>query len=121
MAFLQAREACVDRRQIVLYLAVAPRPGKGAEPQIVLDRHVAKQFAPLRDEAHAAPHARLDREIGEILTIVANAAACWQQPHQSREQRGLAGAVRADHGDDPAAADVEASVAQHGHLAVAYR
>jgi hypothetical protein len=95
--------------------------GKGAEPQIVFDRHFAKQLAPLGDQAHAAPHARLDRKIGEILTIVANAAACWQQPHQSREQRGLAGAVGADHSDDAPAADVEASVPQYRHLAVAHR
>jgi len=41
-ALLQAGEACVDRRQIVLCLAVAQQPGKGAEPQIVFDRHFAK-------------------------------------------------------------------------------
>ena len=73
----------------------------GAEPQIVEHRHFGEQFALLRHEAEAALDALLDLEAGKIDAVERDAAAEAQQAHRAGQQRRLAGAVRADDGDDP--------------------
>ena len=53
------------------------------------------------------------------MLLVAALAVRRQQAHQRRQQRGLAGAVRADHGDDLAGLHLEADAGHGFDLAVA--
>ena len=57
--------------------------------------------------ADAARHHRLDAGARDALAAEQHAAARGQQAHRRAQQRGLAGAVGADHGDDLAFVDAQ--------------
>ena len=83
--------------------ALGGRGAEAAEQQVVLHRHGAEQLAPLRHQRQAHRHALLDGVAVERGAVERHARRCdGQQAHHRVEQRGLAGAVGADHGDDAA-------------------
>src|SRR5690606_28260643 len=86
---------------------------------VVLDRQLAEELAALGNEAYAACDARLDFGGAEIVAGVAHAPGAGQQAHQGAEQRRLAGAVRADHGDDRSLLHAQRDAVQRLDLAVA--
>ncbi len=122
-ALPQAREQRVDLVHRLAVVALARAVAlEGAEQQVVLDRHLAEQFALLRHQRHAARDHRLDRRLrfdgaGESHHA-ARGAGRRQRAHDRGEQRRLAGAVGTDDGDDLADADVEVGVRQRLDLAV---
>src|SRR5262245_25845200 len=68
LAFVQAREACIDFGQLLIDLMLAPMP-KAAKPQIVQDGERAKKFATLRHQHQAGGHAVLDPHEPEVLAF----------------------------------------------------
>ena len=112
----EARKTVVDLPQALIGAVASARIG--AEQQIVRDRHVAEQFPPLRNKAKAALDAFLDVEAGEVEAVIHHPSAPAQQTGGGREQRRLAGAVRADDGDDLARLHDETDAAHGLDLAV---
>ncbi len=86
--------------------------------QIVLHAHGAEQLAALRHEREAEADAFLDAEAVERGALEGDAAGGGQNAHGGVEQRGLAGAVGADDGDDAAGLDGQRDVAHGLDLAV---
>jgi hypothetical protein len=86
----------------------APMAGEGAEQQVVGHRHAAEQFALFRHQHQAFGDQHIDRHLAQRrLALVLHLATRRQQAHQGRQQRGLAGAVGTDDGDDLAFADAQ--------------
>ena len=104
LALVQAREqrgrssssraACCGLRRAALAVA--------AQQQVVGHRHRGEQGARLRHQRDAALHALLQRQALHRLTVERHLAARGQHAHQGVQQRALAGAVGADHGDHAA-------------------
>ena len=99
---LQRREQIVDALQRVVILRMA---AVGAELEIVLHRERREHLARLRHLGDAARDTRMRRQPVDILTVELDTAArlrlhARNHPHQ----RGLAGAVVADEGNDLALA-----------------
>jgi len=86
---------------------------EAAEQQIVLDRHVGEQFAAFRHQTEAGLHAALQRDRADIIAAESDATFGLQQPHDGVEQRGLAGAVGADHGDQRARRHRDRDIMHH--------
>lgn len=84
-----------------------------AEQQVVFDRHFAEQLALFRHQRHAAPHHGLDRGPRDGVAAQRQAALRGQQAHDGVQQRGLAGAVGADQGDDFAGLHAQLHILQH--------
>ena len=95
---------------------------KSAQQEVVLDAHFGKQLALLGDQGHSLTYQFLDAARSVLpLAEVYDLAARRQQTDQRTEQCGLAGAVRADDGDDLAAVHLEGHPVQRVDLAVADR
>ena len=95
---------------------VPARVEVGAEAQVVGDREPGVRRGVLGDEA----------DLGQLGRVGGRAAAAHldrpggrrQEPDRQAEQRGLAGAVRADQAGDPAGRDLEGAVPQRPAAAV---
>jgi hypothetical protein len=69
-------------------------------------------------QAEAGGDAVLDLELRHVRAGKGNTALQRQDAHDGVEQRGLAGAVGADDGDDLVVADLERDRADRFHLAI---
>jgi hypothetical protein len=77
-------------------------------------------LAVLRHQAQAGRDAVLDLELRHVAAGKGHAAPQWQDPHDRIQQRGLAGAVGADNGDDLVVGDVERHRADGLDLAIGH-
>ena len=95
-ALAQDREHREHRLDPALDLA-AVLQDVAAHPDVLLDRHVGEQAPVLRHETDAAPQDLVGAQPGERLAPERDpAAARRQQPADHAQERGFAGAVRAD-------------------------
>src|SRR3954465_14117309 len=101
---------------------VAMRAGTrvvGAEEHVVVHAEKRKQPPALEDMGNADARSPVGRHGLNALAIETNAARHGtQQPRDRVDERGLAGAVRAEEGHDFAAADVEVGLPDHLELAI---
>ena len=120
-ALLQARKDGKDflhaRGLVALTLAPAP---KAAQQQVVFDRHLAEQLALFRHQRDAGGHHHLHRGPDQRSAVQRQRAARGQQAHGRAQQRGLAGAVRPDHGDDLAFIDRQRQLVHGLHRAIGH-
>src|SRR4051812_27476829 len=91
----------------------------GAEEHVVVHGEKRKQPPALEDVGNADARAPVGRHGVNTLALEMNAARHrTQQPGNRVDERGLAGAVRAEDGHDFAAADMEARLPEDLELAV---
>jgi hypothetical protein len=97
-----------------------PRLGAIAtDLEILLHAHIHEQPPAFRDDRNTAAAARARTGRGDIFAIEAqHAAANGQEPRERVGERGLAGTVGPDHGDQLAVADGERHVPQRRRIAV---
>jgi hypothetical protein len=112
------REQSIDVRQRPLQSGRVAAARIAAEQQIVGDRHVAEQLAPLGHEAEAVFDPRLDIEPPQIHAIERHASMPAQQSHRCAEQRGLARPVGTDDGHDLSGLDRQRHAAHRLDLVV---
>src|SRR5262249_32444133 len=115
-SLLQAREQRIDPLEGLSGPRL--RHAEGAELEVVLDIHAGEQFAVLGDEAQPQRDAVLDLKPAKVLAVEGDTALQRQDAHDGVEQRGLAGAIGADDGDDLAVPDVERDRAHGLDLAI---
>ena len=96
------------------------RAARIAELQVVEHAEFAEQFALLGHQTQAALDAGLDVEPVQVLAFELQQALARQQAHRRGQQRGLAGAVGADHRDDLAVFEAERYAAHRVDLAVGH-
>ena len=113
---LQSRKQRIDALE--RFCCRGLRNPEGAELQIVLDVHGAEQFAVLGHQTQARRDAILDVERGHVQACEGGGALERQHAHDGVQQRGLAGAVGADDGDDLVVGDLERHRAHRLDLAV---
>ena len=116
--FREDRKELQDHRQRFAEprLALA---GVGAHFEIFHHRHRGEHLAPLRHMRDAELRALGRRHREQVLPVVGDLAADRRNDAgDGLEQRGLAGAVRADHGDELAALDLERHAAQRAQAAI---
>ena len=88
---------------------------------IVLDAQAAKDRGFLRQIADAEPGAAIHRQARDVIAVeFDHALVGFDQPGDHVEDRGLAGAVRAEQADGLAAPDIEAHVLHHPAGLVAF-
>jgi len=93
-----------------------------AEPQVLLHGQLGDDAAALGHVRDPEPGHQLRRGAGELAAVVRRAAALGaHQPGDGAEQRGLARAVRAEHGGHLTVRGGEGHVAQGAHRAVRRR
>ena len=68
--------------------------GESAQAQVVLDRELAEQLAPLGHQCQPVGHPGLDRHFGEITPLVDHRAARGQQAHDGDGQTAHRGDQR---------------------------
>ena len=97
----QVGEGGIDRRQTLLPRLAAGQQQRGGEFQVLGDRQVGEHVLGLRHEGQAAVHQAVGRHVGDVLAAEQHTAAAHRhQAGHGLDQRGLAGAVGADDGDD---------------------
>jgi hypothetical protein len=114
----EAGEAVVNGAEVAANVLLAPPAGVSAEDQVIGDRHLAEQLALFRHKANAALDALLDIEAAKIDALLDDPSSRRQQAHEGAEQRRLAGAVGANHGDDLAGLEPQREAAHGFDLAV---
>src|SRR6185437_8354096 len=97
-----------------------PRALQGAAHfEVLLDAHAREDLPPLRDLADAELADAVRREAGDVLPGEANPSARRPvHPGDGADERGLAGAVRADDGDDLAVGDGKRNTVERLRVAV---
>ena len=120
-ALLQHREERVDPRQGPGGHGAPVAAGAvGAELEVLAHGHRAEQQPALGHERQALAHEALGPRRGDAGAAVGDRPrADGDEADDGLEQRRLAGAVRADDGDELALADGEVDVVQHLGVAVA--
>src|SRR4051794_41656771 len=77
-----------------------------AHHDILFDRHFRPELTSLGDEDHAVLHALMWRLGGDVLAVDLDAAGFdFDDAEDGVQERGLAGAIGSDDGDDLAARD----------------
>jgi len=101
-------------------IALAARQQVAAELEVLAHRHLREKLAALGHLRQSAAHD--DRRLrGERLAVEHHLALARDQARDGLEQRGLAGAVRADHHRDLAGGRFEVDALQHADRAVTRR
>src|SRR5260370_16894001 len=92
---------------------------ESADPEIVLDAEFWKQTAVFRNVGDSAPHDAMGGHAGNRSALEGDAAAegC-DEPRYDTHQRGLSGAVGADHAHRLAAPYLQPHVKPHAQRAV---
>ena len=110
-----------DRQHLVpVGSAPRPRPGEGAECQVLGHRQVGEDAPPLGHLDQPGLHHRAVVGARQVMAVKAHAPAPGRQQAADREvQRGLAGAVAAQQRDDLVGPHRQADAAQHLHPAIA--
>ncbi len=116
-AFLQPRKSTKHVLQVAL-CARAVALAVGAEQEIVGNGQVGKQLAFLGDETEPALDAPLDVHPREVRPLEDHPPRGPQEPHRRHKQRGLAGAIRANHRHDLSFLDRQRDVSDGLHLAI---
>src|SRR5213593_1920554 len=92
--------------------------GEGAHHHVLAHRHAAERLDELEGAAEAEMAAALGREVGHRPVLEADLASIGpEETAHEREERGLPGAVGADHPHDLPFLDAEADVAHGGEAA----
>jgi hypothetical protein len=115
--FLQPWKILVDEFRQLL----APGPAdQFTDLQVLLDTHLRKHIAPLRDIAEAGARPGIGLQQRHILIHESDGAPPRiEEPDQASHQRRLADAIAADHADDLAAGDRHAHALKNWRGAVA--
>ena len=114
------------QRQLRQQLAQPRSPRRAVEVQrledgedVLLDRQSAEDRRLLRQVADALPGPDVHRIVGDVGVVQQDAARIRRgQPHDHRERRRLAGAVRPEQADDLARRDLELDALDHRATAV---
>ena len=75
------------------------RAGIAADAKIFLDAHLSEKLAAFRHKADAAFLALPGRERAKVLAVEIDSSLVRGKPHDRAQQRRLAGAIGADHGN----------------------
>jgi hypothetical protein len=99
-------------------LAIGPQVA--THLQVLQHGHLRKDVPPFRAVGDAEREDRARRGLGDVVPIECDGAgARMQQPRDRLQGRGLAGAVRADQGDELALADRDGKPLEDIHQAIA--
>jgi hypothetical protein len=116
------------RKQAETFVHRAPHgsPALGAvaiaaQAEIFRHRHGGEQLALFRHQRQALRHAGFDVGPGQIGAAENHPALARQHAHDGAQQRGFAGAVRADHRDDAPGADGEGKIGHRRNAAIGDR
>jgi hypothetical protein len=91
----------------------------GADPQVLFHRQLRKDLAPFRDAGNARGNHLVGREPRGLFAVEHHTAgARWRQAEDRTDERGLAGAVRAEQAGDAAGLDRKRDALQHVRLVV---
>ncbi len=118
---LEHREQVEDPAEVVAHARAC---GVGAGAQVVLDAELDEHPSALEHLPDAVPHDALGRGPVQRLVVEGDralgdlAVVDVEQPGESAQQGGLAGAVGAEHRDDLVVGDLEAHPAQREHHVV---
>ena len=110
-------ERLVDHVGVVL----APAPAlPGRHAQVVLDAQIGEDALASGHLGHAQPGDLVGRQVGDVTPVEDDGAVIGFHHAADRpQQRGLAGAVGADEGDDLTLVDRDGHVGQHDDAVVA--
>ena len=91
----------------------------GADAQVLLDRELGKHLAAFRNAGDAGCNHLVGRQPRDVAAVEHDAARARQRQSQDgANERGLAGAVRAEQAGDAAGRDRERDALQHVGLVV---
>ena len=91
----------------------SPRADALGDQQVLAHGRVGEQLDALEGAADAAPRPRVHRQAADVLAVELDRAAVGaQHAEHAVEERGLAGAVRADEPDPLALVDLEVDVVE---------
>ena len=117
----QDREVPEDRFVRLAAIRLVVLMDARRHPQVLTDGQAGEHALAPGDRDDAAPNMFVRRQERDVLAVVEDGAVRRRrQAADGAEQRGLAGAVGAEQGDDLALVDVEVDVEQHLHRPVVH-
>src|SRR5690606_13067624 len=116
-ALAQPRKEAVD---VVVELAPLRTADQPADLEVLLDRQLREDLAPLRHESDAGARPVVGGHVRDVATEKSDAACGRAElPHQAAHRRRLADAVAADQADDLALPDRKVDALQDRRVTVA--